>query len=289
MGLKATNTIEQIKLLEKRGMILDESEEKIKEVLLDIGYYRLGFYWHPFEVDSHHNLKEGTRFSDCLDLYYLDVDLRRLLIEYINRIEVNFRTKVVYYVSNANKETATWFIDPNVVTQSYIEDFPNHYSGEFKRSNKPIKKHHQKHLNDKYAPAWKALEFFTFGAILKTYKSLRDKDLQQRISKLYDINDVSKFINFMSKIVLLRNVGAHGGVLFDFQLPTGISKIPQIDFHKGNRTSLGSSIKVISFILGSISKSRQADFVERIDKTIRKHQDRPVIREIIESKMGYEL
>ena len=75
MGLKATNSIDQIKLLEKRGMTLDMPEEKIKEVLLDIGYYRLGFYWHPFEIDTHHNLKEGTRFSDCLDLYYLDVDL----------------------------------------------------------------------------------------------------------------------------------------------------------------------------------------------------------------------
>ena len=44
MGKIATNVDEQINLLEQRGMMLGESE-KVKEHLLDIGYYRLGFYW----------------------------------------------------------------------------------------------------------------------------------------------------------------------------------------------------------------------------------------------------
>lgn len=29
-------------------MIID-NEDKAKEVLSDVGYYRLGFYWFPFE------------------------------------------------------------------------------------------------------------------------------------------------------------------------------------------------------------------------------------------------
>lgn len=48
MGKIATSIDEQLELLEKRGMTL-ESKEKAKEYLLDIGYYRLGFYWHYFE------------------------------------------------------------------------------------------------------------------------------------------------------------------------------------------------------------------------------------------------
>jgi abortive infection bacteriophage resistance protein len=49
MGRTATTTIEQIDLLKNRGMILDMEVEKVKEILHDIGYYRFGFYWHPFE------------------------------------------------------------------------------------------------------------------------------------------------------------------------------------------------------------------------------------------------
>ena len=44
----AIDVDEQISLLRQRGMIIDD-EDKAKEVLLDVGYYRLGFYWFPFE------------------------------------------------------------------------------------------------------------------------------------------------------------------------------------------------------------------------------------------------
>lgn len=55
MGRSATTLDEQLILLRSRGMILDLSEEKTKEILADIGYYRLGYYWHPFEIDTDHN------------------------------------------------------------------------------------------------------------------------------------------------------------------------------------------------------------------------------------------
>ena len=170
MGNIATRIEDQIKQLSERGMDLDLSEEKIKEILLDIGYYRLGFYWHPFEIDRNHNFKEGTKFSDIVDLYYLDVDLRYLLMKYINRIEINFRTKVVYYVSNKYRSSPTWFVDLKVIDKEFIKTFNNYYTSDFKKENYPIKNHHCKYINDKYAPAWKTLEFFMFGSILKIYK-----------------------------------------------------------------------------------------------------------------------
>lgn len=44
----ATNIEEQIAKLVERGMVIEDIE-KAKENLLDIGYFRLGFYWFPFE------------------------------------------------------------------------------------------------------------------------------------------------------------------------------------------------------------------------------------------------
>ena len=49
MGVKATTFEEQIQLLRSRGMVIN-NEEKAKEVLSDIGYYRLGFYWFPMDI-----------------------------------------------------------------------------------------------------------------------------------------------------------------------------------------------------------------------------------------------
>lgn len=287
MGNIATSFGEQIKRLEERGMNLDYDQEKVKEILLDIGYYRLGFYWNPFEKNRKHEFKDGTKFSDAVSLYYLDVDLRNLLLKCLNRIEINFRTKVVYYVSNANKNSPNWFIDPKVISSDFINSIELHYNDDFKKNNKIIKLHHKKYINDKYAPAWKTLEFFTFGAILKVFKELNDTAIKERISNLYGIQNLQKFINLMETIVYVRNVCAHGGVLYDLKLPKSISAIPDINFNSQNRCSLDDSMKVILYILGKISDNRKLDIEKEIDKIFSEYSDNEVINDIIATEIGY--
>ena len=124
MGKIATTIDEQIQQLTDRGMCFDGfNKQKVKEILLDIGYYRLGFYWNPFEINNQHQLKKGTQFSDIVSLYYLDVDIRNLLIKATNRIEINFRTKLIYTVSNKHKNTPTWLVYKKVMSQSFINKF----------------------------------------------------------------------------------------------------------------------------------------------------------------------
>lgn len=73
---KALNIDQQIAKLKSHGMEFD-NEEKAKEILLDIGYYRLGFYSFPFETtfprinNRDHKLKKGTTFKSVYDLYDL--------------------------------------------------------------------------------------------------------------------------------------------------------------------------------------------------------------------------
>lgn len=287
MGDIATNFDQQIITLDKRGIELDLPNEKIKEVLADIGYYRLGFYWNPFEKNQNHEFHDGTNISTVINLYYLDVDLRSLLLQYINRIEINFRTKVVYYASNKYKHSPTWFIDPKIMRNPFIEAIDDHYNDDFKRKNKPIKLHHQKYINDKYAPAWKTLEFFTFGAILKIFKSLKDDDIKERISGLYGVRNVNKFINLMETIVFIRNTCSHGGVLFDLNTPKGISKLPDLDFNHNDRNSLDSAIKVILYVLGNISKNRKIELKDKVDELFARYKHQENIKRIIEQEINY--
>lgn len=287
MGNIATSIPEQIQKLRDRGMNLDYNDDKVKEILLDIGYYRLGFYWNPFEKNKNHEFHEGTLFSNSVTLYYLDVDLRNLLLKYINRIEINFRTKVVYYVSNKYKKSPTWFIDPKVVNNNFISEINNHYNPSFIKNNKTIQLHHRKNINDKYAPAWKTLEFFTFGAILKIFKSLNEIDIKERISRDYGIRNLNKFINLMETIVYVRNTCAHGGVLFDLQTPKGIAVLPHVSFNNNNRHSLDSAIKIILCVLDTISKTRSAEMEKDLTNKFNEHNQNAAIKDIIEGKIGY--
>lgn len=288
MGKSATTVYEQISLLKSRGLILDLPDDKVKEILLDIGYYRLGFYWNPFEIDAEHHFMEGSKFSDVVALYYLDVDLRNTLLKCLNRIEINFRTRVIYTVSNHYKDSPTWFASNSVVSQWFIKSLNHYYDDKFKNNNKAIKGHHKKYINDRYAPAWKTLEFFSFGTILTLFKALKNIELKASMANHYNIQNLKKFINHFEIILLIRNICAHGGLLFDFKTPKGISFIPELNFHKEDRHSLDAVIKLISFYLGKISKTRKREFVKHIYNILTEKSLSPKIKTIIETKMGYK-
>lgn len=293
MGKIATNIDEQLDLLEGRGMLLGD-REKAKEYLLDIGYYRLGFYWHYFETDAQHNFLANTKLETIRELYYFDFDLKYLLSKYIYRIEVHFRTQLVYLVSNKHMDTPTWFIDKKVVSEHIIKFIDKIYNGNdeaFKRNNKPIKKHHIKYINDKYAPAWKTLEFFTFGQINKLFKALKDDDLKSQIACSYGYSDLAAFQSHITAIVNIRNICSHNGILFDHNQPIGVRKIPnkQYRIKSRNQTNLNASICVIFSILSIISKNRANDLKTQLDKLIAENMAIPELKQIIETKIGYEI
>ena len=287
MGTKATTVEEQITLLTSRGMVIDMNIDKAKEILLDIGYYRLGFYWNCFECNDEHALTPDTKFSDVVALYYLDVDLRELLLKYIYRIEVHFRTQMVYYVSNKHKNSPTWFIDNRVVSNEYIADFDKFYTRDFKRNNKPIYKHHKKYINDKYAPAWKTIEFMTFGGCLKLFRCVKDTAIKEKIASSYSLINLNAFDNFIQTVVYVRNMCSHGGVLYDLSQPKGISKIPNTKYSFKNRQSLDASIKVIRYLLSQISANREAEMDKKLTDLFGQFKNNPAISEVILQKINY--
>ena len=295
MGNKATNTNVQIETLKGRGLTLDYDEAKIKEYLLDIGYYRLGFYWHHFEVDDDHNFAEGSKLTDVIALYYLDVDLRTILLRYLNRIEIHFRTKVIYYVSNKFKASPAWFADDTIVNNSFIHSTPYKtsmlhrvYTPDFINNNKTLKKHHQNYPEDTYAPAWKSLEFFTFGVLLNLFKNIRDEDIKKRVTESLGVLNPNKFENLMSTVVLIRNICSHGDVLYDFKTPRGLSVVPGIDFEGSDRSSLNACIKVIAYLLEHISENRKNDFLKDINNLFTKNFNNETIKGIINDKIKYK-
>lgn len=293
--MKQSTTIEdQIETLVKRGMILDLGEDKTKEILSDIGYFRLGFYCFPFETtyprlsNRTHEYIKGAKISDVVNLYYLDVDLRNILSKYINRIEVNFRTNVVYEVSNEFINSNTWFVDPSIMTKKYVDEFDSKvYTDSFKR-NQVIKLHHLNYINDKYAPAWKTLEFLTFGGVLTMFKNIKNKEIREIIANKYGVLNLTVFERYLGSIVEIRNRCAHGGVLFDYTLALSLSNGPAVRVDNIKKNILNSVIEVMIFILRSISNCRADEMRKAIDDLFNAHKDDKAIRSIIERCIGYK-
>mgnify|MGYP000017639566 FL=1 len=283
----ATSVENQMKKLRKRGMDLDMDDEKIKEILLDIGYYRLGFYWHPFEIDKDHNFAVGTKFSTVIDLYYLDVDLRYLLIKYINRLELNFRTNLIYWVSTHYNDNAIWYTDPAIMAAEYLKDIKSHYNKNFKKKNIQISKHHIKYPEDKYAPCWKTFEYYTFGSIVKVFEHIIDQDVRKEVAVQYNIKKPDKLQNFLDTLVFVRNSCAHSGVIFDLHIDEGVSGIPGVKFNNDYSHSLDAAIKALLYLMNNISSTRKNELEKKLTKLLSKFEDNGVIKDIIENKLGY--
>ncbi len=291
MGNKAITLDKQIKLLRDRGMDITD-EEKAKEVLLDIGYYRMGFYWFPFEIsypekkNRNHQFKKDTNFDDAVKLYYFDFNLRNILLKYLSRIEINFRTRLTYEVSNEYPHSPTWFVDPSVVNRAQITSFDeNVYTPKFQR-NTAIAHHHRSHINDKYAPAWKTIEFLTLGNIISLYCSLNSHSLKEKIAGYFHIKSVSVFENYIKQILNIRNACAHGNVLYDFAPINSICKGPAMLKGVGNNQNLNGAIKIVLYMIKQVSENRYNDLKNELLTLIQENNKDKIVLQILNDISG---
>ena len=288
---RATTLSEQIALLRQRGMTIDD-ECKAKEVLLDIGYYRLGFYWFPYEKVHPqkglrtHEFREGARFDHVVKLYYLDFNLRNMLMKYLNRIEINFKTFLTYHVSTLYPDSPTWFADPAIISSEYIQEFDKIvYTEKFKKSHPVIKRHHQIHKNDRYAPAWKTIEYMTFGAVIHLFQALLDQSTRITICGHFGIRQQKIFDSYMKVLLDIRNHCAHGGVLYDLALPRPIKKGPagKKNMEPADYQGLYGALRVVLYMIGNVSKNRQQDLKNELRELFEQNTD---VREILTLTTG---
>lgn len=291
MGDKATTIEQQIEKLSERGMIFENENEieKAKEILLDIGYYRLGFYWYYFQNNNSHLFKEKIKLNDIVKLYYFDFDLKMLLLRYIYRIEVHFRTQLVYIASNHYSDNNTWYVDPKIIDNQIFKEFNNIYFN-LKTKNNSLIKHHNKYLCE-FAPAWKVFEFLTFGQTFKFYSNLKNEELKKRISGVYGFRDVSMLNNYFISIINIRNICSHNGILFDYNQAIGIKRIPNLKYRikNGNTTNLNASIRLLLFILNKVSNNRAHELEMELKVLFSKAQENKLVNGIIKSKIKFDI
>jgi abortive infection bacteriophage resistance protein len=278
-GKFATTIDEQIELLSSRGMTFG-NEEKARENLLDIGYYRLGFYWFPFEVTfprtekRDHKFKEGTKFENVIQLYYFDYDARNIFLRYISRIEINFRTKLIYIASNFFKDNPFWYKDKNCVKQDFLD------SEEYLRALDDLDREmviirDKKKYNRNYVPAWKAIEFMSFGIVIQLFNNVKDKNgfIRSRIAMSFGINSPNQLSDYMDAIRRLRNSCAHGKVIFDYKLPGALTNANPVKLNPSQITNLSGTYEIFKYLLGRVSKNRVEEMRLKLKEAFDKVED----------------
>ena len=212
---------EHIELLKSRGLII-EDEVLAKKYLSHISYYRLAGYWWSMQSDKvSHIFKPNSLFSNVIDLYNFDAELRMLLFDVMEKIEISLRTKLIYHLSN--EFDPWWFQDTRIFsdTQALTKTLEK-IREEIERSKDTfIKEHKKKYKKDlRFPPAWKTLELTSLGALSKLYGNLKQnvssKDL---IAKEYGAVNHTYLPSWLQSIAQIRNFCAHHSRLWNKNLP----------------------------------------------------------------------
>jgi abortive infection bacteriophage resistance protein len=224
---KEAFTIEaQINQLKERGLII-KNEDNAEHYLSHISYYRLGEYWFSMQEDKeNHIFKSNSRFPDVIALYNFDRELRILLFDIIEKIEISLRTKLIYHLSH---EFDPWWFQNfnNFKDKKALEKTLANLKEELKRSKEvTIRKHLDKHLDDhRFPPSWKSLEQTSFGALSKLYGNLnhtiKSKDI---IAGQYGAVNHTYLPSWLQSIAQIRNFCAHHSRLWNKNLP-GMPKL----------------------------------------------------------------
>lgn len=218
---KPTSIAEQIELLKSRGLIID-SESEAFHYLSHVSYYRLGEYWHSMQADKvTHTFKPNSIFSDVILLYNFDRELRLLIFDTIEKIEISLRTKLIYHLSH--DYDPWWFQDMNLFSDSraLVKTLAN-IEEELSRSKDPLlKRHLKKHEDDlRFPPAWKTLEHTSFGTLSKLYGNLKNTvATKDKIAEDFGAVNHTYLPSWLQSIAQIRNYCAHHARLWNRNLP----------------------------------------------------------------------
>jgi len=203
-------------------------EEFAKHYLSHLNYYRLTAYWLPYEENhSTHRFKTGTVFEDVYKYYKFDRELRVLMLEAIEKIEVSIRTQMAYELS------MKYGTHPHL-EESIFLDSARHRKGlevlkkDYKRSDEVYSKHFQNKYLETLPPIWVSVELMSLGQISQWYSNIQQRQDRQVIAKKYNL-DEKILKSFLHHLTIVRNICAHHSRLWNrkFRIDTRLANTPE--------------------------------------------------------------
>jgi len=205
---------DQIKILRQRGLMINDSEET-NHYLAHVGFFRLAEYWQFLQKENIRNaFISGTTFDQVIDLYNFDRELRLLLLDALERIEVSFRAIMInmmcpVYGSN-------WFTDKTIFfSEERLNGVIETINRELERSDEEFVKQYDKMKSGfEHPPAWETLPILSFGTLSKIYKNIRNDIKEKRIiAKVYGLPKEIWLQSWIQVVSILRNYCAHHSLI----------------------------------------------------------------------------
>lgn len=203
---------EQIQILKERGLIINDEDYAYK-TLSHINYYRLSGY--TLTLRRNNKFYNNITLEKVMQIYNFDAELRVDLLYLLEYIEVSFRTHFGYF--HSEKYGPLGYLDgQKFVNKSHYEKFNSNilqliYENE---KNEIFVKHHNEKYNGKF-PCWVIVELMSFGCLSRGFKNLFDEVKEDICKEFYFPIPYEYVENWLQGFVILRNICAHRGRLYN--------------------------------------------------------------------------
>lgn len=204
---------EQIDLLLSRGMRID-NHDRARRFLTHLNYYRLTAYWLPFEQDhATHTYKPGTTFDQVVEHYIFDRELRLLVMDAIERLEVSLRAQWAYHLAHTYGPHS--HLDANIFKPASCHgDNVIALQDAVRKSSETFVRHFRSTYDEKLPPVWVVCEIMTFGQLSRWYANLKRGSDRNTIASNYDM-DETNLVSFIHNLSVVRNICAHHSSLWN--------------------------------------------------------------------------
>lgn len=237
-----------VSILAARGMLIDDAQ-RAERKLAQLGYYRLSGYWYParqFQLDDQHQRQlchitkkplrldafaAGTTFDEVVALYRFDKDLRMLMLDAIERLEVNLKTVIAHEVgyhdpmayTNASFILQKWtrpYVDSRGKQRNKWVEWSQKQQSHIARSQEDCIQWHFR--AGKSIPIWVAVEAWDLGDLSEFFELLTGK-YQNLILNRLGLSDAKVFSRWVQQISYLRNRSAHHTRVWNQVSPNALS------------------------------------------------------------------
>lgn len=203
----ARTWLEQLELLESRGLNVPDLE-RAQHYLAHINYYRLTGYWLPFEEDhATHRFNGQANFDDVLNLYVFDRELRLLVLDATERIEVSLRAQWAYHMAHRHGPhsylDAKHASDPNLHALHMTK-----LKKEIERSDEVFIHHYRNtYRHPPSPPIWAVSEIMSLGTLSRWVTHMVPSD-RSALARTYGL-DQGVLKGFLQHLTHVRNLCAH--------------------------------------------------------------------------------
>ncbi len=205
---------EQIEILRSRGLTITD-ETKAKDFLLHNNYYRISGY--SLTLRKNDIFFKSATFQNIVDIYNFDHELRHIILQYIEIIEVQMKSIYAYQFTKIHG--ATGYLDNSFFTNAIKHKEITDKADQQKKQRLPHEAYLKHFVNDLHQdiPLWAYVDLLTISDISFLY-SISEQSIRDSVAQVFGLTMKKGAVilgSYMHSMTIIRNLCAHGSRLYN--------------------------------------------------------------------------